>query len=354
MVNDVVGLVLGSEIPPERLGPLAAAAESGGFAHVWLSEDCFLTGGIAGAALALGATDRIPVGIGVVSAVTRHPAVLSMELATLARAYPGRLHPAIGLGVPDWLGAMGLGQRSPLRAVRECLHAVRALLAGEEVTRSGPPFDFSQVQLAYPPAERLPLHLGVAGPRMLQLSGSAADGTLLSVLAGVDYVQWARAQIDTGRAAADAVADTSDKQAAESSGGADPAAVSTRARSHQVTCFALCSVGDDGDAARQRARAATAFYLAAGGPNAITDAYGISEDLAEILQRGGRSELERVIPDRWVQDLTISGTAQDAIDQIERLRAAGADQVALYPVPADNAEHIVHTVSRDVIPNVSS
>ena len=40
------------------------------------------SGGISGAAIALGATERIPVGIGVVSAVTRHPAVLAMELAT--------------------------------------------------------------------------------------------------------------------------------------------------------------------------------------------------------------------------------------------------------------------------------
>jgi alkanesulfonate monooxygenase SsuD/methylene tetrahydromethanopterin reductase-like flavin-dependent oxidoreductase (luciferase family) len=86
-----VGLVLGSEIPPERIAGMARTAERSGFGELWLAEDCFFTGGISGAAIALGATETMPIGVGVVSAVTRHPAILAMELATLARAFPGRL-----------------------------------------------------------------------------------------------------------------------------------------------------------------------------------------------------------------------------------------------------------------------
>ena len=38
-----VGLVLGSEIPPARLGAMAARAEAAGLGELWLSEDYFMT-----------------------------------------------------------------------------------------------------------------------------------------------------------------------------------------------------------------------------------------------------------------------------------------------------------------------
>ena len=48
MVAQSVGLVLGSEIAPERLQSMVVEAESAGFGEVWLSEDCFFSGGISG------------------------------------------------------------------------------------------------------------------------------------------------------------------------------------------------------------------------------------------------------------------------------------------------------------------
>ena len=201
MIAPSVGLVLGSEIPPEQLRPMVVEAERAGFGEVWLSEDYFFSGGVSAAAIALAATERIPVGLGVVSAMSRHPALLAMEIATLDRAFPGRLMPAVGLGVPGWLDQMGLKPASPLRAVRDCLTVIDALLAGGEAV-STDTFRAVDVRLVHPPARPIPLQTGVAGPKMLQLSGELAHGTLLSVLAGTDYVRWAREQIDTGRARA--------------------------------------------------------------------------------------------------------------------------------------------------------
>lgn len=333
-MTGVVGLIIGSEIPPERLRSIAAAAEAYGYGELWLSEDCFLTGGIAGAGIALGATKALPVGIGVVSALTRHPAVLAMEIATLARAFPGRLRPAVGLGVPSWLEQMGLTPASAVQAVRGCVSTVRALLAGEAVTREAP-FVLDRVRLSYPVTEPVPIQLGVAGPRMLRLSGSIADGTLLSVLAGADYVRWAREQIDRGRSAVDTAAD-----ATPGSG------------THRVTCFALCCVDPDGTAARAAVRPAVAFYLAAGGPNALTDAYGISDRLREILASGGLAQLEQVMPDRWVDDLALAGTPEEVRARIRDLLAAGADYVGLLPVPAERSERTIQLVAEQVLPHL--
>ena len=41
------------------------------------------------------------------------------------------------------------------------------------------------------------------GPKMLRLSGEIANGTVLSVAAGHDYVRWARERIDEGQQAGD-------------------------------------------------------------------------------------------------------------------------------------------------------
>jgi len=194
-----LGLVIGSAVGPEHLVASARSAEAAGFDEIWLAEDFFFTGGVAGANIALGATERIGVRLGVVSAVVRHPALLAMEVATTARAHPGRFLPGIGLGVPAWMRQMGLMPRSPLTAMRECVTGLRRLLRGEEVTENGEVFTFDGVRLVYPQTEPVPIHMGVLGPKMLQLSGEIADGSVLSVGAGVEYVTWARGQIDVGR-----------------------------------------------------------------------------------------------------------------------------------------------------------
>lgn len=327
MTRGSVGLVLGSEIAPERLRDMVGPAEEQGFDELWLSEDCFFTGGISAAGVTLGRTRRIPVGIGVVSALTRHPAVLAMEIATLARAYPGRLRPAIGLGVPAWLDQMGLRPAAPLSAVRDCVTSLRTLLDGGRLDDTSGRFSFDGVQLAYPVPDRLPLRLGVAGPKMLQLSGEIADGTLLSVLAGVDYVDWARDQIALG---------------AQRSG-RDMAG-------HEVTTFALCAVDTDSARAKQAARAAVAFYLAAGGTNALTSAYGIDDELQAMLVAGGPAEVARSMPDAWVDDLAVAGDPDECAKRIDRLFSAGSDHVALFPTPAEQAERTVDLLATQVLP----
>lgn len=325
-----VGLVLGSEIPPDRLAAVAAAAEDHGFAEVWLAEDYFMTGGIAGAGIALGATSRMPVGLGVVSAVARHPALLAMEVATLAHAHPGRVHPAVGLGVPAWLDQMGLRPDSALRAVREAVTSLRALLGGEELDEPTSTFHFDGVRLAYPLDVVPPIRLGVAGPRMLRLSGEVGDGTLLSVLAGPDYVRWARDRIAEGAARA----------------GRDPA-------HHEVVVFAIHSSDRDGDAARAMLRPTVAFYLAAGGRNALTDAYGISDDLEAMLDAGGVDAVRDALPDAWVDDLTVSGTPEECATRVRDLLDAGADRVCLFPVPADRTDDLIATAGARILPALS-
>ncbi len=331
MLKDrAVGLVLGSAIAPSDLASAARTAEQGGFDEIWLAEDFFFTGGISGASLVLSSTHRTVVGLGVVSAMVRHPALLAMEVSTISAAYPGRLIAGLGLGVPAWVRQMGLHPRSPLAAMRESVSSVRRLLLGETIDEQGGVFDFHDVKLTYPETGvPTPIHMGVTGPKMLQLSGEIAEGTVLSVAAGHDYVRWARERIDEGQR------------------------LGGRSGPHRITVFAIYSVADDPGEARRAVRDPLAFYKSLG-TNALTDVYGISPQLRGLIDQGGYEAVREGMPDQWIEDLTIAGSPQEVAAKIESFYEIGADCVALFPMPSDQVDRMVKMTSEQVLPLLRS
>ena len=122
-------------------------------AQLWLWEDSFFEGGIASAAAALAWTSRLQVGIGLLPVPLRNPALTAMEIATVARLFPGRFLPGLGHGVLDWMAQAGAAVASPMTLLREYTAAVRALLAGERVSTEGRYVRLDGVALEWPPRE---------------------------------------------------------------------------------------------------------------------------------------------------------------------------------------------------------
>jgi 5,10-methylenetetrahydromethanopterin reductase len=323
-----VGLAITSETPPEDVPGIARLGEELGFGEIWLPEDYFFSGGISTAAAVLAATPSLPVGLGIVSALVRHPGLLAMELATISRMYPGRLHPGIGLGVPYWLGQMGLMPKSSLGAMRECVTSLRRLLAGEELTESGNQFFFENVKLTHPATESLPLYMGVVGPKMLRLSGEIADGTVLGVTASLEYVHWARGEIATG---------------AERAGNTGK---------HRVVCYGIFAVDKDRRKARATARGQVAFYCGVVGVTSYSDAYGISDELRAMIAEHGIDGLHDVVPEQWVEDLSISGDPEECVEKIRRYLEAGVDSVMLWLPPGDEAEARMRMAATEILPRI--
>jgi alkanesulfonate monooxygenase SsuD/methylene tetrahydromethanopterin reductase-like flavin-dependent oxidoreductase (luciferase family) len=166
--------------PPERTGAVAAAADAAGLAQLWVWEDCFSESGIATAAAMLAMTSRLPVAIGLLPVPLRNVALTAMELATLARLFPGRLTAGIGHGVLDWMGQVGARAESPMTLLREYTAALAALLRGETVTVDGRYVHLAQVALDWPPAVVPPLLVGGVRPRTVALAGELADGVIIS------------------------------------------------------------------------------------------------------------------------------------------------------------------------------
>ena len=184
-----VGVVFRPQLPPERLRGYVGAAEAGGLDDVWLWEDCFGEGGLASATAALAWTGSLRIGLGLMPVPFRNPALAAMEIATLARLFPGRFVPAAGHGVLSWMDQVGARASSPMTLLREWVGAVRALLHGQTVTVGGQYLRLDGVALDWPPAAVPPLLIGARGPRTLALAGEAADGLVLDADISPDGVR---------------------------------------------------------------------------------------------------------------------------------------------------------------------
>jgi alkanesulfonate monooxygenase SsuD/methylene tetrahydromethanopterin reductase-like flavin-dependent oxidoreductase (luciferase family) len=294
-----LGVCFPREFPPADLLPSAQAVEQSGIDDLWLVEDCFFTTAPSLAAAAMASTERIGIGIGILPAVARNPAIVAMELATLAGLGPGRLIGGIGHGMQEWMGQIGALYPSPLTALAEVLDAVRALLRGEQVTAEGRFVRLQEVRLDRPPQPVPPVLAGVFGPKSLALAGRHADGLVLADWPVPDYVRRARQLADGGD-------------------------------NFQVAAFATASL----DADRGVARARIADELATSvsrGPGTLR-ALPFFDDLAARVRAGGPEAVLRM-PDDWWRQIGAIGTPDDAAAHIQSLVDAGADRVALFLPP---------------------
>jgi len=175
-----LGIHIPPTIPPERLRDLARAAEQSGLDDLWVWEDSFKQSGIASATAALAWTETIRVGITLLPVPLRNPALAAMEIATVARMFPGRFVAGIGHGVQQWMGQAGVRAASPLTLLREQATAIRRLLQGETVTQSGRYVKLDQVRLTWPPTVMPPLMIGGSGQKSVALAAELGDGNLLT------------------------------------------------------------------------------------------------------------------------------------------------------------------------------
>jgi 5,10-methylenetetrahydromethanopterin reductase len=322
-----IGVSLGDMTPPEGIAAKARRLEQLGYSHLMIPEDYWYVPALVGATLALGATERVPVGTSIVSGLVRHPAVLAMEIAGISRAFPGRFRPGIGLGLPDWLRQMGIMPAKPVAALRESVSSLRRLLAGETVTLEGREISLDGIAITHPALERVPITMGVSGPMLLRLAGQLADTTLLAASAGVDYFRWAIQQVEGGLARAG-------RPAADMS----------------YSTIALTCVDRDPAAAREAAKPVFASFMAEFGTNALTDAYGISAELEALIEQGGEEAVLRGMPDDWLEDLTLVGSSTEVTAKIHHWLEAGLDSVCIFWPEPGVEQRTVELVAAEVIP----
>ena len=284
--------------PAEEVGGYARRLEASGIEQLWVIEDCFFTAGIGLAATALAVTDRLGVGIGILPAVARNPAITAMEIATLANIAPGRFHPGIGHGVQDWMAQMGARTPSPLTTLDETITVVKRLLAGDEVTFDGREVHLDRVRLDRPPVEVPRIVAGVQQQKSLALAGRVADGVILVEGAGPTYVEWALGHAD--RSADD----------------------------FHVVTFTMLAVADDRRTAYRSVAPFVAGLIAERRP-AFT-VLPFYDEMAQRVDDGGAEALLDMPADHW-REIGAVGTIDDAFEHVAALEAAGVGSINVFP-----------------------
>ena len=294
-------------------------AEERGFEAVWQAESRLVREATVPMAAFLAQTARIKVGAGVVNNWTRNPALLASTLDDLA---PGRVILGIGAWWDPLAAKVGIERSRPLRAIRETVEAVRALLADETVTYHGDFVHLDGVELDYVHQERrpkdVPIYIGAPGMKMMELTGEIADGVLLNYLVAPTYNAQAMEALERGAARADRTVDDLDRPQ-----------------------LVVCSVSDDRQVALDRARPLVTQYLgqqphigkASGVPTALLDEIGSM--LTWPATHEQVVEASKVVPDDVVQMITASGTPDECRAKVAEYIAAGCTCPILYSVGPD-------------------
>jgi 5,10-methylenetetrahydromethanopterin reductase len=183
------GLFVGVSGPVTFAEALAAAqrAEQAELDSFWL-PNIFALEALTSLA-AIGAhTQRIELGTNVVPVYPRHPTALAQQALTASVLTDGRLTLGIGLSHKFFIeGMLGLSFDAPATYMREYLSILQPMLDGEAVDFEGKLLRAAG-QLTVSDAHPVPVLLAAMGPKMLQLAGSATEGTLLG-WAGVTTVR---------------------------------------------------------------------------------------------------------------------------------------------------------------------
>lgn len=305
------GVVYPALADPGGLPAFAVRVEELGFDTLWLIEDCFLSGGLTMAATALTVTESIGVGVGLLPAPVRNPAIAAMEFATLARMHPGRFEATLGHGVAEWMAQIGALPARRLAALGETAAAIRKLLAGETVTMSGSHVQLTEVSLEHAPLVPPPVLIGTTGPKGLAAAGRHADGILLPEGCGPAFVEWALGQMSTTPAP-------------------------------RCVVYSWFSIDDDQARAQRRLMPAIDHWLE-------WDLFPHPRRVARVADPPPPGDPARLA---LTDAIGICGDREMCAEAVRRLAAAGADTIVLAP-QGDEIESQLGRFAREVMPVLS-
>lgn len=158
----------------------AADVAAAGIGSYWLAQHPAGAMDALGTLIAVGGRQRqLALGTGVIPIWGRHPAALAAQVLTASQSIPGGLTVGIGLSHVAMVGQhLGALYTRPLATMREYLEVLVPLVRDGQVDHEGRIFQcHTKVVVAGPPTDVL---VAAMGPRMLELAGALADGTIVT------------------------------------------------------------------------------------------------------------------------------------------------------------------------------
>lgn len=306
---------------PDEVEQAARRAEADGWDGLFFQDSQNLTPDITvSMTLAARVTERITIGTAVTNLVTRHPAVVASQFATLQHLSGGRAM----LGVARGDTALLLVGRTPPSGSEfaALLDDVRAYLAGGSV-RVGD-LDSRLTWLPDGDLPPVPVNVFASGPRNLALAATHGDRVTFAVGAEPDQVAWA---VATVRAASPSV---------------------------PVGALVVAGCGHDRAALRDYVRGnasiSTHFRRDATSslrPDDAAVVADVTRDYDVYRHATGSSAQAADLPDDYLDRFCVIGTPEECVERLRTLVDLGLDHVLVLGGGRD-ADHELRMRSDDL------
>lgn len=313
------GITVPFDRPLHEQADLYREFEDLGYTDLWSSE---ADGADGFTPLILGSqwAPSMRLGVAIIPAYTRGPALMAQCVASLCDAAPGRFVMGIGSSsnviVENW---NGIAFDEPYRRTRDMVRFLRAALTGEKVSGSYQGFDVNGFTLRRVPEQQPPILIAALREGMLRLAGREGDGAIINWLS------------------ADDVATVAPHVAA---GGADK----------EIVARIFVCPNPDADTVRAQAKRNIAGYLNVPVYRAFHEWLGREElqPMWDHWAAGDRKAALDAIPDSVVDELFVHGTAEQCREHLDRYHANGVTTSAIAISPFGGIDPV--QAARDLAP----
>ncbi len=274
-----------------------------GYTDLWSSE-VDGSDGLTPLALAAAWAQELRLGVAIIPAYTRGPALLAQIAAAMASAAPGRFVMGIGSSsnviVERW---NDIAFERPYYRTRDVVRFMKAAFTGEKITETYDTFDIKGFRLGLPLEHKPPILIAALREQMLAMAGREADGAIINWLSATDVAT-----------VASIVHKAADGQPREI-----------------VARIFVCPT-DDAEVARKVARYAIAAYMNVPVYADFHRWIGRGDQLGpmwEAWAAGDRKGALAAIPDEVADDLVLWGTPDAIREKVQAYVDNGVDTPAL-------------------------
>ncbi|MCP4006687.1 MAG: LLM class F420-dependent oxidoreductase [bacterium] len=245
-------------------------------------------------------------GVAILPAFTRGPALLAMSVASLCQAAPGRFVCGIGTSsnviVERW---NGIPFEQPYQRVRDTVKFLRRALTGEKISEDYESFSLKGFRLGAKVEQQPKILIAALREGMLKLAGKVGDGAILNWLSAEDVKKVVPYVKEAG----------DDKE---------------------IVARIFVAPNANREEVRAMGKMAVSAYLNVPVYAAFHDWLGRRDRLGQmwnLWEQGDRKGALAAIPDEVVDELIVHGTPEECRAHIQRYVDNGIDTPALAILP---------------------
>lgn len=239
------------------------------------------------------------IGSSIINIYSRSPSAIAMGAATIDTLSNGRL--ILGLGTssaPIIEDFHGYKFENPVLRMKEYIEIIRLILSGKQVNYSGKSFQLKNFTLLIKPQrEKIPIYLAAVNQKMVDLAWEISDGVIF-------YLR-----------PLNEMKKTIQKMQSK--------------RKIDITCQIISCVSHDSEIAITRAKQTLAFYISVGKVyREFLSKNGFQTETKNIFDEfkiSGFKSNHQLIPDSMLKSLTIAGTPEQCLTQLQKFRETGID-----------------------------